>query len=67
MIRQYLDAAKLSIHGPRPKRSTTGLNVRFLSVTMPTRHGRIGKSTGSTFSELKRATDLGAWEATARR
>ena len=41
------------------KRSTTGLNVRFFSVTIVTAHGRTGKSTGNTFSELKCATDLG--------
>ena len=41
------------------KRSTTGLNVRFFSVTIVTAHGRTGKSTGNTFSELKCATDFG--------
>src|SRR5712664_3499489 len=44
-------------------RSTTGLNVRFFSVTIATGHGRTGKSTGSTFSENRsawgRATELG--------
>ena len=41
------------------KRSTTGLNVRFFSVTIVTAHGWTGQSTGNTFSELKCATDLG--------
>jgi hypothetical protein len=41
------------------KRSTTGLRVRFLSVTMLTGQGRAGKSTGNTLSDLKYATDLG--------
>src|SRR5438132_7052681 len=41
------------------KRSTIGLRVRFLSVTMLTGHGRDGKSTGNTLSDLKYATDLG--------
>ena len=40
------------------KRSTTGLSVRFFSVTIVTGHGRTGKSTGNTF-ELNRTTDLG--------
>jgi hypothetical protein len=31
-------------------RSTTGLSVRFFSVTIPIGHGRAGKSTGSTFT-----------------
>src|SRR5215510_14069743 len=41
------------------KRSTTGLSVRCFSVTIVTAHGRTGKSTGNTFSELKCVTDLG--------
>src|ERR1700731_4425195 len=41
------------------KRSTTGLRVRFFSVTVLTGHGRTGKSTGNTLSDLKYATDLG--------
>jgi hypothetical protein len=41
------------------KRSTTGLRVRFLSVTTLTGHGRDGKSSGSIFKDLKCATDRG--------
>ena len=41
------------------KRSTVGLSVLFLRVTMLTGHGRTGKSTGSTLSGLKYATDRG--------
>ncbi len=41
------------------KRSATGLSVRFFSVTMLTGHGRAGKSTGNTLSDLKYATDRG--------
>jgi hypothetical protein len=33
------------------KRSTSGLNVRFFSVTIVTGHGRTGKSTGKRFNE----------------
>jgi len=39
-------------------RSTIGLEVRFLSVTIATGQGRTGKSIGSSFRELKRTTDL---------
>jgi hypothetical protein len=35
------------------KHSTEGLNIRFFSVTIATGHGRTGKSTGKTFSDLK--------------
>ena len=41
------------------KRSTTGLKVRFFSVVMTTGHGRAGRSTGSTFSELWTTIDRG--------
>ena len=41
------------------KRSTTGLKVRFFSVVITTGHGRAGKSTGSTFSELWTTADRG--------
>ena len=40
-------------------RSTTGLSVRCVSVTMLTGQGRTGKSTGNVLSELKYAIDLG--------
>jgi len=33
------------------KRSTTGLNVRFFSVTIDTGHGRTGKVIGNILSE----------------
>jgi hypothetical protein len=43
--------------------STTGLNVRFLRVTIAIGHGRAGISTGSALSEkrfsLSRRTELG--------
>ncbi|MDP9204123.1 MAG: hypothetical protein M3P12_01545, partial [Gemmatimonadota bacterium] len=41
------------------KRSTTGLKVRFFSVTISTGHGRTDKSTGNSFSALRRATERG--------
>jgi hypothetical protein len=34
-------------------RSTTGVKVRFFSVKITTGHGRIGKSSGNTFSESR--------------
>src|SRR5262245_47644135 len=41
------------------KRSAMGLIVRFLNVATFTGHGRAGKSTGNTLSDLKYATELG--------
>ena len=52
-----IDFATSRVHSM--KRATTGLSVRFLSVTTLTGHGWAGKSTGSTLSELKCTTDFG--------
>jgi hypothetical protein len=41
------------------KRSTTGLKVRFFRVVITTGHGRTGKSTGNTLSELWTTPDRG--------
>src|ERR1700730_9526283 len=45
------------------KRSATGLNIRFFSVTIATGHGRTDRSTGKTFTDncsaLKCMMELG--------
>jgi len=57
VLSSRIDLVKSRAHAI--KRATTGLGVRCFNVVTKTGHGRAGRSTGSTLSDKKRATERG--------